>query len=113
MNDEQTMQGYEEEDKGVVHWAGEPVCICGRVIQRCKVCGEKLLDNLGPTDWAIFQMDSGGQIGKAFAIQTWALGAWIFHKNGEFKVVNYPVGYYPENGCVSLVERDTICLPES
>lgn len=30
----------------VSHWAGPPAEIAGRIIQRCAICGEKLLDNL-------------------------------------------------------------------
>lgn len=33
-------------DGTVTHMAGPPVGIGGRVIQRCLVCGEKLLDSL-------------------------------------------------------------------
>lgn len=109
MNEQELMESYEEGP--VVHWAGEPVCIKGRVIQRCKVCGAKLLDNMGPTDWAVFRMQDKDQVTNAMAIQHWAYGAWILQWKGQLKVVTYPQGHYPTNGCIDLVEKDRILLP--
>lgn len=54
----------------VTHIAGNVLTVCGRVIQRCSLCGERLVDSLntaGPI----------GPGGKAPKIGTWEVGRQI------------------------------------
>jgi hypothetical protein len=55
--------------KSTTHVAGLPMDICGRIIQRCAVCGEKMCDSLN----AAMPISDG----IADEFPTWQVGAVV------------------------------------
>lgn len=85
----------------VTHIAGVRLTVCGRVIQRCSLCGFKLCDSLrvGIPD------DPDGTPGK---FPTWEPGRLVrFTLGNPRREVMLPdTGKLPDDSCLSLVEDD-------
>lgn len=84
----------------VTHIAGNRLDIRGRVIQRCSLCGEKLIDNLheaGP-----YRAD--GSISDARA--TWPVGRLIRVTDGNpsRSVVLDDTDKLPDDSCLDMIE---------
>lgn len=88
----------------IVHLAGNAVCLDGRIIQRCLICGEKLADNLN----CAMPVEPDG---SDPVFPTWGTGAWVeidgnrSSKVGESENPEMWGEQIPENSCVSLVEQ--------
>lgn len=82
------------------HIAGPAVCIGDRVIQRCVVCGEKLVDNLG-------QESPVKPDGSAPDVATWTDGAMVRIAPGRQTLVGDWVAEprAPSDFCLALVEE--------
>lgn len=87
-----------------VHLAANPIVIGDRVIQRCFVCGLKLVDNLGV-------MCAANERGEVASIGTWEVGALVAVsgtcpvKSELVEVTERPHFEEPwENCCLELVE---------
>ena len=75
------------------HIAGPIMMLNGRIIQRCPVCGEKLIDV---------------QKEGASTFQAWPSGVWVRIANGQqvrIKLADDNVKGCPDDFCLSLVER--------
>lgn len=89
-------------DNSVTHVAGPVIKVYNRLIQRCPICGEKLIDNYG----FIPKKKSDGTKTK---IQTWREGALVRYRTSE--LVPSLVGDFwdeqqklPKDFCLALVE---------
>lgn len=89
--------------KGIVHLAGTPVTIGDRVIQRCLICGCKLLDSEDPVVNVI--VDEGQA-----KFYTWVPGGWIQvnHQSAyllyQSETPEFTEQELPSNNCMGLVE---------
>lgn len=81
----------------IVHIAGARMIVCGRVIQRCSVCGAKLCDSEGV-------MMPVGPDGKPPVFPTFPENRLIEVSAGQptRHLVLPDTDRYPENGCVEL-----------
>lgn len=75
----------------VTHIAGIVVKVDGRIIQRCGLCGEKLVDSLGC-------VTSDGS-----EMPTWKEHTFI-HIDGNYCEAREPTQQLPEDNCLPLVE---------
>lgn len=81
------------------HIAGPAITACGRLIQRCSLCGEKLVDSKGV-------MVQANEDGTFDPIPTWEVGRLVQVEGGN------PTRYsllpdtdkLPEDSCLDLVE---------
>lgn len=85
----------------VTHFIGPPVAMDGRLIQRCAICGEKLLD--------IFMPKSGdGANGKVAYVSVWPVGEYLHYSgvDGEDPSLMAKISGHelPADCCISLVE---------
>ena len=84
----------------VTHIAGVPITVCGRVIQRCSLCGEKLVDSKNCA--MLLEEDGSTPI-----MPTWEVGRLVQVSVGE-----NPARYLllpdtdriPKDSCLELVE---------
>lgn len=81
------------------HIAGPPVCLGGRVIQRCVVCGEKLCDSLN----CMMPEEPDGSVPQ---FPVWRQGDYVQTEGNRTTTTgnicnNDPV---PEDVCLDLVE---------
>ena len=86
----------------VTHVAGPAITACGRVIQRCSICGEKLVDSKG---CAMPVSTSGHMVGK---IGTWEVGRLVQTSVGENprRYILLPDSdKLPEDSCLDLLEE--------
>ena len=87
-----------------VHLAGTVVGLAGRVIQRCLICGEKLLDSKGSS--APVDMD-----GKTPTFPTWPVGGWVEVDGNqsmlisETKNLRFEAGDIPDGCCKPEAQR--------
>lgn len=85
----------------VTHVAGPAVIVAGRGIQRCCVCGEKLID----TKNQMVPLSPDGTPGLACC---WADGAMVQFEEGnprrESHVGQFGVNRLPSDSCIALVE---------
>lgn len=78
----------------VTHIAGHSITVRGRLIQRCALCGEKLVDSLNTAS------PDGRPIG------TWEVGRFVnvTFGNPSRSVVLENSDKLPDDSCLSLVE---------
>jgi hypothetical protein len=84
----------------VTHIAGPAVTVGGRTIQRCCICGEKLIDSLGRST----PLDPEGNLPQCATYQVWAM---VQHEGSRWSVTGNdgPASdQYPADGCIDLVE---------
>lgn len=85
--------------RSIVHLSGPAVCVNGRVIQRCQVCGAKLADSEGV-------MMPVGALGKPMPFPTWPEGRLIEVTTGnptDYRVLVTPDDRkLPDNSCLEL-----------
>lgn len=87
----------------VTHIAGAPITLGGnypRVIQRCSLCGEKLVDSKG-------MMAPVGPDGTAPSVGTWEVGRLIQVEGGNptrFSLLP-DSEQLPDDSCLALVEE--------
>lgn len=68
----------------IIHTVGQSVQIGNRTIQRCAICGFKLVDGIGPPTWAV-----------GTCVGTWETKSRSMIKEDVVK---------EENFCITLVE---------
>lgn len=79
------------------HMAGLGVTVGKRSIQRCAICGKKLLDSA--EDDLVERRDANGlTVHEAFTP-----GVWMIEKDGEYETTT-PTTFPPINCCIELVE---------
>ena len=89
---------------GIVHLAGNAVCLDGRIIQRCLICGEKLADNLN----CAMPVEPDG---SDPVFPTWGIGAWVEIEGnrsimvGKSERPEMSASEIPDGCCLELVER--------
>lgn len=85
----------------VTHVAGPAVIVSGRGIQRCCVCGEKLID----TKHQMVPLNEDGSPGLA---SCWADGAMVqfdgSNPRRESHVGQFGVNRLPADSCIVLIE---------
>lgn len=82
----------------VTHLAGPVVGIKGRIIQRCPVCGEKLLDSLN----AAMPLNPDGSVPE---FPTWDEGSLVEVEGNRSSVIGEFISdSLPNNFCLVLVE---------
>jgi hypothetical protein len=95
------------DDQGwVIHVASFEMVVFGRLIQRCAVCGCKLVDS-GKTEVRVLPGVVPGQVGPRFdpPMEIFEPQTLVAEKGGVFKRVVAPDDFYPErNGCVTMLE---------
>jgi hypothetical protein len=85
----------------IVHTAGKVVCYQGRFIQRCAICGLKMIDTQG--------QELAPSEGQVVSVIHWPEGQFVEEENGKFEAYEmeawgYSRGRWPENCCITLVE---------
>lgn len=85
----------------VVHLAGSRVEICGRVLQRCLICGEKLRDSADDP--------AAGKVWPLSSYWTWMPGLWVRFEPEPMQHA-YALGSSckeapSDDCCLALVER--------
>jgi hypothetical protein len=83
------------------HVAGPAICISGRILQRCAICGHKLCDSLNTAV-------PSSSIGTVPEFPTWREGDYVQEDGNRSSVV----GYFPSSPpvpevtdlCLDLVE---------
>ncbi len=84
----------------VTHIAGPAITACGRLIQRCSLCGEKLVDSKGCA--MPLKRD-----GTADSIGTWEVGRLVQVTVGENPTRSLllpDTDRLPDDSCLELVE---------
>lgn len=84
----------------VTHIAGPAITVCGRTIQRCSLCGEKLTDSLGCA--SPVRPD-----GTVDSIGTWEVGRLVQVEGGNPTRYSLLPGTncLPDDSCIELIER--------
>lgn len=82
----------------ICHLAGQAVIVAeGRTIQRCLICGQKLIDSGMVT---VILTD------RINPQPTWDPGTWVrFDKNKAVKIASVEDGCMPLDNCLPLVEQ--------
>jgi hypothetical protein len=90
----------------ITHIAAPWISINGRLIQRCGVCGEKLIDSKNKT--IAIPKGMKGDEGPEKLIGTWQPGALVRatvdQNPTQFTLLHADEGFYPEDGCIESVE---------
>jgi hypothetical protein len=83
----------------VTHIVGPAIHACDRAVQRCSLCGEKLLDSKG-------QMAPIGPDGKTPAFLSWPVGRLLrFHPgNPRHEELLPDTDQLPDDSCLALLE---------
>jgi hypothetical protein len=90
-------------NKGIIHLAGTPIIIHDRTIQRCLICGCKLLDSEDPIVNVVVEE------GEA-RYYTWDTGSWVCVSQQSATLVSksalnvFKQTELPPNNCLALVE---------
>lgn len=87
------------EQTTVTHIAGMTLTVCGRVIQRCSLCGEKLCDSKN----AMMMLDPNGQMPRFPTFETGRLVQVTEGNPTRFEVLA-DSAVLPEDTCLDLVE---------
>lgn len=88
----------------VTHIAGPVITACGRLVQRCSLCGEKLVDSKG----CAVPLNADGTTPDIFD----AIGHWTVGRLVQVSVGDNPRHYVllpetdklPDDSCVELLE---------
>lgn len=83
-------------DDSVTHLAGPPITIGSRTIQRCSICGEKLID----CDLRNLMVPEG----EKHEALVWQIGRLV-QKEGNRSSVLPDSNELPEDSCISMVEE--------
>ena len=80
-----------------IHMAGIGVTVDKRSIQRCAICGKKILDS--SEDELVEKIDQAGVTHHV----VFTPGLWLIEKDGEYETTT-PTIFPPINCCIELVE---------
>lgn len=85
--------------KSTTHIVGPAITACGRVVQRCSLCGEKLCDSLNV-------MMPVGPAGKVPEFPTWPVGRLVRVSSGNptRSLLLDDTDQLPDDSCIDLVE---------
>jgi hypothetical protein len=84
----------------VTHIAGPSLDVCGRVIQRCSMCGEKLVDNKN----CAAPLNEDGSVPST---PTWGVGRLVRVTEGNptwYELLDDSDGKLPADTCLDLIE---------
>jgi hypothetical protein len=83
----------------VTHITGVRLTVCGRIIQRCSLCGEKLCDSKR----AAMPTEPDGSFPE---FPTWEVGRLVrFHAGNPRREELLPdTGKLPDDSCLALIE---------
>lgn len=89
--------------KGIVHLAGPVVQLDHRIIQRCLICGQKVLDS---QEHKLEAFVMGSNVG----VFTYAINSWVEVRENSSSVVGNSFGNafrvcdLPSNSCIGMIE---------
>jgi len=84
----------------ITHIAGPAITACGRTIQRCSLCGEKMVDSKGC-------MVPENEDGSFDPIGTWEVGRLVRVTPGNpthWEMLPNEDGKLPDDSCLDLIE---------
>lgn len=90
-------------NKGVIHLAGPVFQLDNRILQRCLICGQKLLDSQEHQLEAVV-------FGSTVGVFTYTSGSWVEVRENSSSVVGTLFGSLlvsgdiPDNSCVGMIE---------
>jgi hypothetical protein len=92
-----------EKEGFVIHLASFEVVVHGRLLQRCAVCGCRLVDS-GPGS-RIYVVQDGEEVRTDPPVEIFQPQSLVVETGGAFKPVSAPDDFYPpRGGCIELVE---------
>lgn len=86
--------------ESVCHIAGPAITVCGRIIQRCSLCGEKMVDSKNVA--VALNPD-----GTTPSVGTWEVGRLVRVTSGQptrWELLSDTTGKLPKDSCIELVE---------
>lgn len=89
--------------KGTIHLSGPVLQIDNRILQRCLICGQKLLDSEEHKLEAVV-------LGSTVGVFTYTAGSWVEVRENSSSVVGTQFGSVlasgamPDNSCVGMIE---------
>lgn len=93
-------EGYGVLSESVTHIAGPRIEACGRIVQRCSLCGEKLCDSKG----CAMPQNKDGSLPE---FSTWQVGRLVRVTSGWptcYELLEDESGRLPGDSCLDLLE---------